>query len=309
MNRLFHRVMACAVFAFSGAAHSATQTLHLGDWVEADRVTSEFGEVSVTQLSHLRGGLAFEFSPLLIAALNTAKASLGEEGPAELQAGYSSSTSSTGVVTTRLRSAELAAPITSLTGEFGGGQALIEQVTSVGGMTLSTIKNGATNGAGFLTISNLQLDLARGAVLADINGGNGVGSQRGFHLWSYTAVTGPTRYAAPVPGAAPDPFFGLEVDVSNGFTGLFASQQSLDTIAQALNLNAIGRTALGFANDPLRGQGEGFGSLTLDFSILMNRPVSVSLAVPEPSSSAMLAVGGLCVAWFARRRQAAQPSA
>ena len=309
MTRCLHHAVACAVFAIGGAAHSATQTLHLGDRVEADRVTSDFGEVSVTHLSDLRGGLAFEFSPLLIAALNTAKASLGEEGPADVQAAYSSTTSSTGVVTTRLRSAELAAPISSLTGEFGGGQAVIQQGASVGGLTLSTIKNGATNGAGFLTISNLQLDLVQGAVLADITGGNGVGSLSGFQLWSYTAVTGSTSYAAPDFGGVFDPFLTREVRVANAFTGLFASQQSLDTIAQALNLNAIGRTALGFANDPLRGQGEGFGTLTLDISVRMNGPVAVSLAVPEPSSSAMLAAGGLCAAWFTRRRQPAQLSA
>lgn len=299
-----------AAFVALGTAHASTRTLHVGSEVETDlSMPSPWGTDDKASLSVLNGVFSFQFSPMFIAALNTAKVSLGELAPANLQAVYSSTTSSTGVVTTRLRSAELAAPITSLTDEFGGGQAVIEQVASVGGMTLNTLKNGATNGPGFLTISNLQLDLARGAVLADITGGNGVGSQRGFHLWSYTAVTGPTSYAAPDPGAAPDPFFGLKLDVSNGFTGLFASQQSLDVIAQALNLNAIGRASLKFANDPLRGQGEGFGSLALDVSVLMSRPVSVALAVPEPSSCAMLAMGGLCAAWFARRRRAAQPSA
>lgn len=297
LNR--HLVSFAAAFVALGAAQASTRTLHVGSDVETD--LSPWGTDYKASLRELNGVFSFQFSPMFIAALNTAKVSLGEEGPAVVLADHNS--------ITRLRSAKLAAPVTSLTGEFVGGQALIEQVTSVGGMTLSTIKNGATNGAGFLKISNLQLDLAGGAVLADISGGNGVGSLSGFQLWNYTAVTGPTSYAAPDFGGVLDPFFMREVRGSNGFTGLFASQQSLDMIAQALNLNAIGRSSLTFANDPLRGQGEGFGSLTFNFSVWMNGPVSVALAVPEPSSCAMLAVGGLCAAWFARRRQAGQPSA
>lgn len=296
-----------AAFTALGGAHAATGTLDVGSQVETDLpMPSSWGTEYRASLSDLNGVLSFQFSPLFITALNTAKVTLGEVAPAHVDA---TTVQSPVTLVTRLSSASMAAPVTSLTFDFGGNQAVIEQAAFVGGMALSTIKNGATNGSGFLQISNLRLDLVRGAVLADISGGNGVGSLRGFQLWNYTAVTDPTGYAAPDFGGVSDPFLMREVRGSNGFTGLFAPQQSLDMIAQALNLNAIGRHALAGVNDPLRGEGAGFGSLALNFSVRMNGPVSVSLAVPEPSSCAMLAVGGLCAAWFARRRQAVQPSA
>lgn len=299
MNITWKSLAVTTAFMSVGAAHAATQTLPVGGSVQVDRVTQDWDTSGSPSLTDLSGSLSWQFSPLFVSAMNVAKASLGEVGHADLTATYRSMTSSTGVVTTRLNSAVVAAPVVSLTGEFGEGQALIQQAASSGGVTFSTLKNGATNGAGSLQISNMKIDLPRGAVLADITGANGVGSMSGVHLWDYGAVTGPTTYLPP--DFSGNPWF-VDVHVANGFNGLFATAQGMELMAQALNLNNLGRAALQYANNPQRGDGSGFGSLTLDFSVRMSGPVAISLAVPEPSSWAMAVAGVFGLGFMARRR-------
>ncbi|MEK6669521.1 MAG: PEP-CTERM sorting domain-containing protein [Pseudomonadota bacterium] len=305
---MFQRHVLCFVAAVmtASAAQAATSTVQWdGGMVEADRYTSDMGGLSFTYLGFSGGRISWQFSPQFVSAINITRASVGEVTPADLTQLYR--TNASGIE--QLASAVMDAPATSLTGEFGDGHALIMQVASVGGVTLSTLKNSTTNGVGFLQISNLQLDLSRGAVLADISGANGVGSLSGFHLWDYTEVTGPTHYAPPDFSflQGPDRMAALEVRGSNGFKGLFATAQGLGLIAQALNLNSgIGARTLRAVNDPTLVSGAGFGALTLDFSVTMTGPVAVSLPVPEPSAQAMMVLGGLGVAWCVRRRRVGQ---
>lgn len=162
----------------------------------------------------------------------------------------------------------------------------MQQVSTAGGATQTTIKNGATDGPGFLSISNLKVDLLTKRVYADIDGGNGVGSIQGYHLWTYTALTGPTSLDLSA-------FVG-DITVTNTLSGLFASTAAMDLIDQALNLNAIGRSSLNTVNDPTKGGGAGFGTIVSKIHVV---------AVPEPSSYALVVVGGLCAGAAARRRK------
>lgn len=302
MKFKFKHVCAAAALFASGGVHAVTQTLPIGGSVQADSFTAPGGEVHPTNLTNLSGSLSWRFSSQFVSAMNVVKASLGEVGHADVMPAYLSTTSSTGVVTTRLASAVAVAPVVSLTGDFGEGQALIQQVASTGGVTFSTLKNGATNGAGSLQISNLKIDLSTGAVVADITGANGVGSLAGFHLWNYSAVTGQTNYLPPDFSGlhGEDLMGGLHAHGSNGFNGLFATTQGVELMAQALNFNALGRSALGSVNNPSKG---GFGSLELDFSVQMSGPVAISLAVPEPSTHALLIAGALGLGLMTLRRK------
>lgn len=231
-----------------------------------------------------------QFSSLLISALNTAKVSLSAVSPADLQVSTTSTTSSTGVVTTRFSGVSASAPITALSGDLDEQTDVftVQQVSTLGGATQTTIKNGATDGAGFLSIRNLQVDLLTKRVYADISGGNGVGDIQGYHLWTYTSLTGSTSLSIP-------PALAGQVTSTNTLSGLFAPIAAMDLIDQALNLNSIGRSSLNTVNDPTKGGGAGFGSIVSSIRVV---------AVPEPQALAQLGVGllGLGLVSLARRR-------
>ena len=273
MNRWINHGLACAVLAASGVAQAEVVTLTVGQQADDWRVPG--------------GSVTFQVSKMLITEFNLTKAKVTELSPADLTLNTSSSTSSTGLVSTRYVSGQLAAPLTSITGDWVEDNAVtVQALQSAGGFTLSTLKNGATLGAGSLSVSNIRVDLQTKKVFADIQGANGVGALDDYHLWSFAAQSDPlvlTRDGFLTPGYT---YSSNQVSTS----GLFASTAALDMIQKALNLNNVGRSALNSMNDPTRNGAGGFGYLTMT-------------AVPEPSAIALAVAGLLAAGLLGRLRR------
>ncbi|WP_338440148.1 PEP-CTERM sorting domain-containing protein [uncultured Aquabacterium sp.] len=283
MNFASKSLIAAAAFvAATGSAQAITNTLTAGGSVTDAGWT----------LDQLQGSGTLSFSSLLISALNTAAVSLGEVSPATLS--ITTSTNSVGV--RRFVSASAAAPIASLTGSFDGEILTVEKVGTSGGATQTTIKNSATTGPGFLSISNLNVDLTTKTVFADIEGANGVGKISQYALWSYNNITGPTTFAVP------DPAVQTVFTSENTITGLFASQATIDDIfVKGLALGSVGKSGLTAVNDPTKGGGAGFGTIVSKITVIAT-PNVVTPAIPEPSTYALMGLGLVGIGLVARRR-------
>lgn len=274
MNFKLKHVLLASAFVAAGGVHAEVKTFAAGEQImhEGWALTAP-------------GGMAtFQFSSTLIAELNLIRATAEEVQPADLQVLTTTITSSLGEVRTRFISGSAAAPVTSLTGDFGDHTVTMQAMKTNGGFTFGTFRNAATSGSGFLSVTNIQVDLLTKNVYADITGGNGVGTMLGYHLWSFHTQSEPLVLSVGgylTPGYT---YSSNEVTVS----GLFAPMAAMDMMQQALNLNSIGRAGLNSVNDPSRHGGVGFGTLVLT-------------AVPEPSTNILVCAGVMGLGLMARR--------
>ena len=253
MKFAFKNIVAAAAFVAAGAASAAVIT------VPTDGTT-------VTQGVTVSGAGTLSFSELLLGALDTGKIVITPYGTATPnivfdEEGY-------------YASAGVSAPLTSLKLDSVTGQILSAQTTGGATQTAKKLKSVSTAG-GFLTVTDINVDMTTKNVYATIIGANGVGQLNNFHLWNAAAITGATVFTGPG-------------EYTTAISGLSITTEGFNVFSQALSLTGIGLVAL---------QGvQNYGTIT---SVITATP-----AIPEPSTYALMGVGLVSMGLMARRRRA-----
>lgn len=163
-------------------------------------------------------------------------------------------------------------PFTSLTIESQSNEFSTDSLlgmSSSGGVTMVApiLRNVSSGGA--LTITDLNVDLVNRTVYATLTGGNGVGVLKNFALWNIGSITsGGPQYGWDRQCGLDCFYLAPNVTVS----GLTATTDGFDKMAQSLGLQSLGKAALHAVND--------FGAITT--------------SVPEPGTWALM---GLGLAW------------
>jgi len=163
--------------------------------------------------------------------------------------------------------ADVGAPITSLTVDTDTGS--VQSFATTGGFSMTSPTLKSVSSGGSLTVTDLNIDLANKKVYATLIGGNGVGTFNNFYLWDIGSITGSTNVNSP----------GQYITT---FSGLSITTEGFNKFTTSLGLQKLGLSALAGITD--------YGTITV-------------VAVPEPSTSALMGLGLAGLLISKRRRQ------
>ncbi|HET8871942.1 MAG TPA: PEP-CTERM sorting domain-containing protein [Aquabacterium sp.] len=244
-------IVAAAAFVAAGAASAAATTVNVGGTLGGLQLVSGTGTLS--------------FSADLMSALDTGQVTVSSYSPGTATAtkdsgGYYSNVSAT-------------APITSVTVDSATNNIL--SVATAGGATQNAPAVKGISSGGFLTVSDLNVDVVNKKVYATVIGGNGVGTLSNYYLWDIVNPIATNQFVA-----------GTNQSLST-ISGLKITSGGFNTFVQALGLLSLGKGALSTVSD--------FGTITTTMTVT---------PVPEPATYALMALGVAAIGVVARRRRA-----
>lgn len=222
MKVSFKSLMAASAFLMVGASHATVTAVPAGGTYNGMALT---------------GSQSYTASKALVAFVNVLKtATIGNVAPTDV------------TVTTKVNAVNNVVSFVSIgskspLGSFDidTGTSQLQAASGLGGLSVTASSpNISTLGNGFLSLSDLKVDLANKRVYATITGGNGVGTQTNIPLWDATTVVGSTVIAPPQSG---------NVVTSVQLSGLMFTAAARDLIAKSLNLTEAGLMPLSAVSD------------------------------------------------------------
>lgn len=216
MNAKFKSLVAAAAFIATQAA-----------WAEPVTITA--GSTPYKGIT-LTGQDSWALNSTLLSALNLIAAQGSPEAPSTFPVTTQASNPS------RYVTAKLLSPVSAVVVESTTDELL--SVATSGGLSITTAGDGdLTNNGGKLTLSNLEIDLVNKVIHADVQGANGVITQKRLAFWTFASST-----VAPAP-VAPNATASLNL------SGMAITSAGFEALALGIGLNDFGRDAMGGLRD------------------------------------------------------------